>query len=156
METQKTLTIVAVGELKEAKDTRNYFSITLSPGFGLKPHSINMWEIFLRDKDNNPILDQKKWERGSREEAMAAMKAGIPIAASVVTRTVEPYVIREGQEPVTKYTTVVFGDQDEVKVFANAGHPILDEESGELLGVKKAVLGSANAATAKAPVKAEF
>jgi hypothetical protein len=140
----KTLKIVAVGEVKEAKDGRKYFACTFGGGFGLRNHTVNIFQQFVRNgKTNEPILDEAgkpltRWDRGTPEMAKQAMLSGEAIDARIVTRTVVPYTIREGADPVRTYTTVVFGDQNEATVFASAGHPIVSED-GEILGASPKV-----------------
>ncbi len=141
----KTLKIVAVGEVKEAKDGRKYFACTFGGGFGLRNHTVNIFQQFVRNgKTNEPILDEAtgkpltRWDRGTPEMAKSAMLSGEAIDARIVTRNVVPYTIREGADPVRTYTTVVFGDQNEATVFAAAGHPIVSEE-GEILGASPRV-----------------
>jgi len=135
-----TLKIKAVGEVKTARDGRQYFPLTVSAGFGLKDHSINIWEVFARDNSTGLPLDGKEgrelkkiWERGTRAEAVLAMQTGEKIEGAVVTAKVVPYSIREGEPKVDTYTTIVFADQNPVSVFAQLGHNMV-EESGEVLG----------------------
>lgn len=145
---QKGLKITAVSEVRTASDNRNYFLCTFSAGFGQKEHSIPMWEVFKRDPKTGENTQEKKWERGSPSQAKAAMEAGVLIGGRVVTNKVESYILNEGtknERKVDTYTTIVFDDQNEIVVFANANHNIRTEE-GELLGKIRAVVAPAQEA----------
>lgn len=131
--------VVAVGDLQEAKDGRNFFTITLQGGFGQKTISRNMWQQVKRDDEGNAIEGSAYWERGSREDALALLESKQPIEAKKVTLEVEPYLI--GDRKVNTYSTVIFPDENIETVFRNAGHPIVDTETGEVIAsTKKAVL----------------
>src|SRR6185369_14845464 len=117
-------------------DGRKYFQIGLSAGFGQAEVKTLIWETFKNDSKTSLPTTEKEWKRGNYADAKAAMESGETIDARIVTHKVEPYMIRDNS--VNTYTTVVFADQKEEAVFAAANHPILDEETGELIGKKKA------------------
>lgn len=128
-----TLKIKSVGQVKEAKDTRKYFPVEFSAGFGQRSVSRNLWEEFKNDKNGLPTTD-KVWRRGNYQEAIAAMESGAEISGDIVTRKVEKYSL--GDRTIETYTTVVFSDEKVENVFAQANHPILDEATRELIGKK--------------------
>lgn len=142
------MTILSRSEVKEASDGRSYFTAQISPGFGLKISARNFWQQFKRDALGMPT-NIKVWERVTPELADTYIESGKSFLAAKVTETVEPYTIGEGESarPVDTYSTILFKDEDAVKVFAAAGHRILDKKTGELLGNerKKAVLASEGA-----------
>lgn len=148
------LKIVSVGELKEAKDGRKYFAITVQAGFGQKVRSRNIFESFKRDAQGNPT-EEKIWDRGTREQALTLMKSNQPISGAIVTRKVGTYTLPSNEQSLSTYTTVVFPDENIVSVFASANHNIVDEESGELLGKKRVALATSEATKAAKFVTAE-
>jgi hypothetical protein len=140
------LRIKSVSEIQVASDGREYFTVVLSGGLGSKDRTKVVMQNFKRDKHGNRT-DEKIWDRGTKSEFEAAMKAGQTIEGSIVTRNVEPYFLPANPETkLTTYTTVLFADENEVTVFANAGHRIMTEH-GELLGTerKKAVIATEQA-----------
>jgi len=141
METQK-LIIIDLSDLRKASDNRNYFVATFSSGFGQKVVKRTFWEQFKKDAAGNN-LTEKYWERGSYDQAMGLLSSGEAIEGNRVTRTVEPYMIGEGenQRSVNTYTTVVFPGESVESVFTAADHNIVDTESGEILK-KKAILSA--------------
>lgn len=147
------LKIKSVGELKTASDNRQYYAVEFSAGFGQKNISRNIFETFKTDSKTGLPTQEKVWSRGTREEALAQMRLGHEVEAQKVTKTVEPYMI--GENTVNSYSTVVFADEKIESVFASANHPILNEETGELIGAKKkALLGTAPKAAIDEKVEA--
>lgn len=136
------LKIIAVGELKTAIDKRQYFSVEFREGFGLRTGKRNFWEQFVKDPKTGLPTEKKYWERGSREEAIAAMKDGEGLEGRKVSLRVEPYQIPNSDNIATRYSTIVFADENVETVFAAAGHNIVDEETGEVI-MKKAVTSAA-------------
>jgi len=128
------LTIRSISEVKEASDTRKYFTLKLAAGLGQAEHTVNIFEDFVRDAEGNNTT-AKVWKRGTYAEFKKAMDAGEKIEGSIVTAKVEPYKIRENM--VDSATYIVFADQKAEAVFASNNHPILDEETGELISKKK-------------------
>lgn len=151
-----TLTLVGMSEVKTASDGRQFFTAEFSPGFGQLRAKRNLWEQFKKDPKTGLPTQEKYWERGTPAEAHALIKSGAPIAGAKVTRKVEKYTIGSGEtaREVDQYSTVVFPGESIVNVFASANHNIVDEETGEILGKKSAVLAS-NKQMAGAPVAAE-
>lgn len=138
------LKLVSMSEVRTASDGRQFFTGSFSPGFGQLKVKRNMWEQFIRDSKTGLPTDKKQWERGTPAEAKALIASGELIEGRKVTHKVAPYVLGSGDNArtVDTYSTVVFADENEITVFANANHPILDESTGQLLGAKIAVLGS--------------
>ncbi len=130
------LRIISVGEVKEAKDKRNYFAVELRGSLGSKSISRNIFNQFKKDKAGNNT-EVKVWDRGSREEFIAAMQAGELLEGAKETRTVQPYSIPGNEAILTTYSTVVFQDEKVESVFAQSNHPILDVETGQLLDTRK-------------------
>lgn len=139
------LKVVAVSEKRTAKDGREFFILSFSPGFGQRIVKRTMWEQFVRDTNGNPTTE-KYWERGSHAEALALMKSGELIEGKKATNLVPEYTIGTGENTrkVNTYSTVVFPDETAERVFAAANHPILDAETGELKG-QVAILATAPA-----------
>lgn len=129
------LTIRSISEVKEASDTRKYFTLKLAAGLGQAEHTRNIFEDFVRDAEGNNT-STKVWKRGTYAEFKAAMEAGEKIEGAIETRKVETYKIRENAM-VDSYTCIVFADEKVEAVFAANNHPILDEQTGELIGKKK-------------------
>jgi hypothetical protein len=134
------LKIVSVGEIKEAKDGRKYFAVELRGSLGSRSGIRNIFQQFKRDPKTGLPTAEKVWDRGSREEFMAAMMNHETLDGAKVTRTVEPYQIPGNEAVLTSYSTIVFADEKIESVFAQANHPILDEQTGELIGAKKKVV----------------
>lgn len=134
------LIVVDVSEVKEAKDGRSYFTVSFSPGYFQKIVKRTFWEQFKRDPKTGELTNETYWERITPEQAEMLKRTGEPIEGRKATNTVESYII--GENEVDQYSTVVFPDENEVTVFAAAGHPILDEETGELKQPKKAVISA--------------
>jgi hypothetical protein len=44
------------------------------------------------------------------------------VSGAIVTLEVEPYIVREGQRPVTSYSAAVLRGEDPETIFLNAGH----------------------------------
>lgn len=130
------LKIRSVSEVKEAKDQRKYFTLKLSAGLGQAEHTRNIFEEYVRDSDTGLSTDKKAWKRGTYQEFMEAMKSGEKVEGEIATRKVAPFKIRENL--VDTYTCIVFADEKVESVFASNNHPILDEQTGELIGAKKA------------------
>lgn len=126
--------LVELSELRTAKDGRNFFVAGFRAGFGQRAVKRTFWEQFKKDADGNNT-EEKYWERASYKEALELLKTGEIIDARRVTHTVEPYAISDNM--VNQYSTVVFPDENEVVVFSNQNHPIVDQETGEVLGKKK-------------------
>lgn len=139
------LFIRSVGETKTASDGRKYFAVEFAAGFGQRATPRNMWQQFKKDKKTNLPTKELYWERGTPEQAVEAMLSKTPILGRKVTHDVVPYKIEGNDQPITKYSTIVFADENEVSVFAASGHNIVDKETGEVLGKKKALLDSAPA-----------
>lgn len=127
------LRIIAVGEEKTASDTRKYFPVTFREGFGLRAGTRNFWEQFRRDQKTGLPTSEKYWERGNRAEAIEAMNEGEALDGKKVSLRVEPYQIPGSSNTATRYSTIVFADENVESVFASAGHNIVDEESGEVI-----------------------
>jgi hypothetical protein len=148
METRKingSLRIVEVGDLRTAEDGRQFFTIGMRAGFGQKVAYRNLWQQFKKDADGIELEPKVAyWERGSREDAIALMKSGEIVEGRKVTHTVETYQI--GENVVSTYSTIVFADENEVTVFNQAGHPIVDTATGELIegARRKAVISAAD------------
>lgn len=132
------MTITSRTEVKKATDGRGYFTAQISPGFGLRNAARNFWQQFKRDALGMPT-NILQWERVTPEQADAYIESGKSFLAAKVTETVEPYTIGEGESAreVDTYSTILFKDEDAVKVFASAGHRILDKSTGELLGAER-------------------
>lgn len=145
METQK-LMLVDLSDLREASDKRNYFVATFSSGFGQKIAKRTFWQQFVKDAAGNNT-EKKYWERGSYEQAQSLLKSGEAIEGNRVTRTVEPYMIGEGenQRSVNTYTSIVFPGETIEAVFAAADHKLVDTDSGEII-VPKAILSAGKTA----------
>jgi hypothetical protein len=129
------LKIRSVGNVKTASDGRQYFQVGFSAGIGQKEVTRLIWEEFKRDSGTGLPIDEKVWKRGNHKDFMDAMKAGELVQGEIVSRKVESYEIRETK--VDSYTAIVFADEKVEAVFAAANHPILDEETGELIGKKQ-------------------
>lgn len=138
------LKLVSMSEVQTAKDNRQFFVGTFSPGFGQLKVKRIMWEQFIRDSKTGLPTDKKQWERGTPAEAKVLIASGELIEGKKVTHKVAPYVLGTGENArtVDTYSTVVFADENEITVFANANHPILDESTGQLLGAKNPILAS--------------
>lgn len=141
---EKTMKLTAVSPVATASDGRKYFVISATSGFGQKPVSRIMWQQFINDKKTGLPTKETRWERGSHEEAMALLNSRESFVGEKVTRRVAKYTLNGGEERNT-YSTIVFGDEDVITVFSNAGHQIVDEVTGELLG--KARVSKASLAT---------
>lgn len=135
------LKVIAVSDLRTAKDGRNYFIATFRPGFGQRSVKRTFWEQYERDAKTGEQLKTKYWERASHEEALELLKSGELIVGEKVTATVQPYLV--GDNEVSTYSTVIFPDENAQRVFERQNHPMLDEETGELIIFrKKAVLST--------------
>lgn len=137
------LMIKEVGQIAVAKDKREFFPVVFSAGFGQKDRVRNIFQDFKRDAKGNPT-EERIWNRGTREQAIALMQAKTPIAGSIVTRKVKSYRLNETGPELNTYTTVLFPGENEVSVFAGAGHNIVTED-GEILGKEKVSIASAPA-----------
>jgi len=129
------LKLIAVSELRTAKDGRNFFVATFRPGFGQRSVKRTFWEQFVRDSKTQALTDNKEWERASYEEALGFIKSGELIDGEKITAKVEKYIL--GENEVDTYSTVVFPDEIAEKVFENQNHPMVNEETGELIITKK-------------------
>ncbi len=147
------LKIRSVGEVKTASDNRKYFTLKLSAGLGQAEHTRNIFEDFIRDSETGLPTEQKVWKRGTYAEFKAAMEAGEKVEGSIVTAKVAPYKIRDND--VNTATYIVFADEKAESVFASNNHPILDEQTGELLGVKKSAKAILATDEAKEEMKEE-
>lgn len=135
------LVIIAVSDVRTAKDSRQYFITTFRPGFGQRAVKRTMWQQFVRDSETQELTSAKYWERATPEEAQKLLKSGEPIEGEKVTAKVEKYML--GENEVDTYSTVIFPDENAERVFANNKHPMVDTESGELITFKrKAVLSA--------------
>jgi len=141
-----SMRVKSVGEVKVATDGRKYFGIELSAGLGQRSASRQMWQQFKRDPKTGLPTAEKYWERGSQEEFKASI--GKEIEARKVTHKVTPYLIAGSDEPRSTYSSILFPDENEVTLFASAGHNIITED-GEVLGNERAVLAKAGEASAK-------
>ena len=147
----ETMRIKNVGELKTASDGRQYFGVELSAGLGQRSVTRQMWEQFKRDSKTGLPTTEKYWERGSHAEFKAAL--GSEIQTAKITRNVIPYTIGEDSQPRNTYSSVIFPDENEVTLFANAGHNIVSED-GQILGKERAVLAKQGEASPKVAEKA--
>jgi hypothetical protein len=129
------LKVVSVSDVKTASDDRGFFTVGFRTGAFQKTVYRNFWQQFKKDA-NGEMTDELQWERATPEEALALLDSGETIEGRKVTHTVEEYTI--GENDVNTYSTVVFPDENEITVFNQAGHPIVDKETGELIeGAKK-------------------
>lgn len=127
-----SLKVVSVGETKEASDGRLFFTVGFRAGFGQKPAFRNFWQQYRKDAEGIALEPkQAYWERATPEEAEALLKSGETIEGRKVTHTVESYYI--GENLVNTYSTVVFPDENEITVFNQSKHPIVDPTTGELI-----------------------
>jgi hypothetical protein len=140
MEKLQEARIVSVSELKTASDSRQFFTIGLSVGFGQKIRTKNIFQIFKKDAQGNNT-EEVVWDRGTREEALALKASGATIPCRFVSHRVEEYSLPGNSAPLSTYTAVVFPDENEVTVFAANGHNIVTDD-GEVLGNKRAILGT--------------
>lgn len=129
------LKVIAVSDLRTAKDGRNYFVATFRPGFGQRSVKRTFWEQFDRDAKTGAQLTTKYWERASHEDALAYLQSGELIVGEKVTAVVEKYLV--GDNEVNTYSTVIFPDELAERVFDNQNHPMVNEETGESITFKK-------------------
>lgn len=122
--------IVQVSDVRTAKDGRDFFVATFRPGFGQRLVNRTFWEQYKTDPKTGERTQEKYWERATPEDALALLKSKERIEAKKITRSVEEYTI--GENTVTKYSTVMFPDEDEITLFQQQNHPILDELTGEV------------------------
>jgi len=128
--------LVELSDVRTAKDGRNFFVASFRAGFGQRAVKRTFWEQFQRDADGKPT-GKKYWERASYQEALELLKTKESIEGSCVTKKVESYYLND--RAVNTYSTVVFPDENEVTVFANQNHPIVDEVTGEILGKRPSI-----------------
>lgn len=124
------LRIIAVGEVKTAKDGRGFFPVTFREGFGLKQGTRNFWQQFKRDKVTGLPTKELYWERGTPEEAIEAMNDKTVLDGRKVTLAVKPYQIPGSDRTASTYSTIVFADENMLTVFKNAGHEVIADEDG--------------------------
>ena len=136
--------LVNVSELRTAKDGRKYFVGEFRTAFGQKLVKRTFWQQFARDPKTGELTNKTYWERGSYEEAKQLIASGAEIEGKKITRTVEAYFI--GDNEVNTYSTIMFPDENEITLFAAQNHPIVDEETGEILVPKTRVSISAKPA----------
>jgi hypothetical protein len=122
--------VIQVSDVRTAKDGRNFFVVTFRPSFGQKPVNRTFWEQYKTDSKTGVRTQEKYWERATPEEAHILLKSKEPVDAKKITRTVEEYTI--GENTVNKYSTVMFPDEDEITLFQQQNHPIVDELTGEV------------------------
>ncbi len=137
MENQSKLRIITVGEVKEAKDKRQYFAVELRGSLGSKSTFRNIFSQFRKDPKTGLPTQEQIWDRGSREEFLAAKAANELISGSKETHTVQPYKIPGSDVLVSTYSTIVFSDEKVESVFAQSNHPILDVSTGQLLDTRR-------------------
>lgn len=142
----KTLKLIAISDLRTAKDGRDYFVASFRAGFGQRPVKRTFWQQFERDAKTQEKTEHKYWERASYTDAVALLKSGEAIEGEKVTAVVETYIL--GENEVSTFSTVIFPDEKAENVFAAQNHPMVDEQTGELLSPKKvkAVISTAKAA----------
>lgn len=138
--------LIAKTETRKAKDGRSYFVATFRPGLGQRTVNRTFWEQFK--VVNGVKTDELYWERLSPEEAADAITSKEKIEGVKVTKTVEPYIL--GDKTVNSYSVVMFPDENVITLFASQNHPIVDQETGEILGKKvKAVISATTTETTK-------
>ena len=137
------LRLIAISEVREAKDGRKYFIATFRPGLGQRQVNRTFWQQFKRDAQG-ANTEEKYWERMSPEEAIDAIKGKESIEGAKITHTVEAYQI--GDRMVSTYSTVIFPDETPEALFRAQNHPIVDETTGEIIDTRtpaqKAVLST--------------
>lgn len=126
-----TVKVIAKSDVRTAKDGRQFFIMTVRAGLGQKPVNRTMWQQFKQV--NGQRTTELFWERATPEEVAEAIASGEKIEAKIVSENVQPYPIPGSDALVTKYTTVMFPDEDKIKLFASQRHWIMTEH-GELLG----------------------
>lgn len=110
------LTILNIGEVKTAKDDRDYYGVEFKDS--ANPFS----------KPAKRIIFQRTTAAGNVWDANPADIAklkGKAIPGAIVSKQVPEYsiVTSDGEErTVNTYTTVVFGHENELSVFKSAGH----------------------------------
>jgi hypothetical protein len=129
--------IIAMSDVRTAKDGRNYFVAEFRPSLGQRVVKRTFWEQFVRDAKTQVVDKTKKfWERMSPTECKEAIASGEAIIGEKITHTVEPYEL--GDKLVDSYSTVIFPDENAYTLFANQNHPIVDADG--VIHKKKAVL----------------
>ena len=101
------------GKLNETSDGRGYYLAVFkdanNPFAEMRTRMISQ----QLDSDGNP-----SWKAGT--PSMIAKFVGRTMPGSIVTATVEPYMI--GKNEQTVYTTVVLGSETTAQAFKRAGH----------------------------------
>lgn len=131
---KSNLKVIAMSEVrteKERKDgrpSRQFYVATFQDSSNpfSKPAKRTIWQAYNQNTGKN------EWLIGSPEAVKALMRSGQSIPASIVTKSVEAYIIpgADGmQNEVKTYTTVVFAHENENTVFKQAGHPIEGTET---------------------------
>lgn len=122
---QKVVKLESVGEVKEARDTRKYytanFSNPLNP-FG-KTVSRNFWQ--QKNAAGEPV-----W-RGA-DPAQVKPFIGRTIPGTFENRNVVPYSIQIAGQPdrtANTYPTVVLDGENIESVYKSVGHPLAEENT---------------------------
>jgi len=145
MQSEKRLQIVSINGPLKASDGRMFKTI----GFIPKEYW-NGQEVL----SNEPVRSRNVWEKGppsakgltdfsKGEPLFGTAKIGSLVNGSVHTRTVVPYTITKGQDPVSIYTCVKFAHESVERAFSNQGHDIVDPETGEITTQRATIAGGA-------------
>lgn len=141
------LTAIGMSSVRTAKDGREYFVGEFRPGLGQRSVKRTFWEQWRRDGKTNEIIkdaegiQQKYWDRADPKEFALAIAEKTAIEGNKVTAVVEAYTL--GDKVVNTFSTAIFPDEKAEVVFSNQFHPMIDQETGEVLlkkEPKKAVL----------------
>ena len=107
------LKLKSVGELRTAKDGRQFFSAEFQDPSNIFAPKVS--RMFWQQKSASGAIE---WKGASHAEATAAIGSLIP--AAIVCREVQPYQI--GENTVKFYTCVVLANEAVEKTFNSLGH----------------------------------
>lgn len=114
----KQLRLIEVGEVKTAKDDRQYYSATFQDP--ANPFAAAKSRIFFQQ---NNSAGQPEWK--GADPAVTATFKGKLIPGEIVTAKVEEYQI--GERTVNIHTAVVLGNELAEQVFKQQGRVMLKE-----------------------------
>lgn len=119
----KQLKLVSLGDVKTAKDNRQYYSANFQDP--TNPFARAISRIFWQQKNT---AGEAVW-RGADPEAVKPF-VGKLLPGYIATKKVAEYAI--GDRTADTYTTVILGSELESQVFKGMGHPLAEEAKAEV------------------------